>query len=128
MRPNPYSAIDKVKTIAFSEWSHADFTPQWFSKIGDQLVTFRGGVLFTHDSTSVGTFYGVQFSAWVSLLFNVHPNLVKRPQAFSVESDIKPSYVHFRTEEPNIQSTDLVSAQITLEGRAYILLAFSVTD
>lgn len=119
MRPYPYSAIDRVpKTIAFSEnngrWSHtSSHTPEWFSKIGDQLVTFRGGVLFTHDSTSVGTFYGVQFPAWVSSLFSMQPNLVKRPQAFSVESDIKPNYVHFRTEEPNVQSTDLVSAQIT---------------
>ena len=42
---------------------------------------------------------------------------MKRPQAFSVESDVKPNYVHFRTEEPYLQSTDLVTAQIeTREG------------
>jgi hypothetical protein len=121
MRPYPYSAIDRVpKTIAFNEnsgrWSHtSSHTPEWFSKIGDQLITFRGGVLYMHDATSVGTFYGVQYPAWISLAFNEQPNTVKRLQGVSLEANAKPSYIHFRTEEPNVQSSDLTSADIETE-------------
>ncbi len=121
LRANPYSAIDRVpKVIAFSEekgrWSHtSSHTPEWFGRVGDQLVTFRAGVLYTHDATSVGTFYGVQFPAWVSLAFNEQPNAVKRLQGVSLESSAKPSYIHFRTEEPNVQSSDLLAADIETE-------------
>jgi hypothetical protein len=59
----------------------------------------------------------VTYPAWVVLIFNKPPNEVKRPQAFSMESDVEPGYVHFRTEEPYVQSTDLISSQIeTREG------------
>lgn len=121
MRPYPYSAIDRVpKTIAFNEnsgrWSHtSSHTPEWFSKVGDQLITFRAGVLYMHDATSVGTFYGVQYPAWISLAFNEQPNTVKRLQGVSLEANTKPSYIHFRTEEPNIQSSDLVASDIETE-------------
>jgi len=121
MRPYPYSAIDLVpKTIAFSEnsgrWSHtSSHTPEWFSKVGDQLITFRGGALYMHDATSVGTFYGVQYPAWISLAFNEQPNIVKRLQGVSLESSVKPAYIHIRTEEPNIQSSDLVASDIETE-------------
>lgn len=121
LRQYPYSVIDRVpKVIAFNEedgdWSHtSSHTPEWFSRIGDQLVTFRAGVLYMHDATSVGTFYGVQYPAWVSMVFNEQPNIVKRLQGISLESDTKPSYVHIRTEEPFVQSSDLIASEIESE-------------
>lgn len=121
LRPNPYLAVNNVpKTIAFSEesgrWSHtSSHTPEWFSKTGDQLLTFRGGVLFMHDASTVGNFYGVDYPAWISLLFNEQPNTVKRLQGVSLEASAKPSYIHVRTEEPNVQSSDLVASDIETE-------------
>lgn len=121
LRPFGYSAIDKMpKTIAFSEeggrWSHtSSHTPEWFSKIGDQLITFRAGVLYMHDAATYGTFYGVQYPAWVSLAFNEQPNIVKRLQGTSLEASVKPSYIHVRTEEPFVQSSDLVASDIETE-------------
>lgn len=125
LRSYPYSAIDRMpKTIAFNEnngrWSHtSSHTPEWFSKIGDQLITFREGILYTHDSTTIGSFYGVQYPAWVSLAFNEVPNSVKRLQGVSVESNSEPSYIHFRTEEPYVQSSDLTAADIRVEEGIY---------
>jgi hypothetical protein len=123
LRPNPYNVVNLVpKTVAFSEeenrWSYTwGVVSEWWGKIGDRLISFKAGNLHTHDASTVGSWHGITHPAWVVLIFNKPPNEVKRLQSFSMESDVEPGYVHFRTEEPYVQSTDLISSQIeTREG------------
>lgn len=126
-RLNPYVVVNSVpKTFAFSEvenrWKAVyRFVPDWFGRIADVLVSFKNALLYTHDNTNVpSTFYGVQYSSGFAFVANQPPNVVKRYQGISLETDEAPSYVHIRTEFPNLQSSDLIESEFSdLEGVPY---------
>lgn len=123
LRINPYIGIDFYpKTVVFSEatgrfaWNF-NAVPGWWGRVGDKLLSFKAGTLWSHDASSLGTYHGIQYPAWVAMCFNQPPNEVKRLQGFSLEADGKPEYVHFRTEGPFVQSSDLLANEIdTREG------------
>lgn len=126
-RLNPYSVVNGVpKTFAFNEaenrWKSVyRFVPDWFGRIADVLVSFKNALLYTHDNAdSPSTFYGIQYASGFAFVSNQPPNVVKRYQGISLETDEAPSYVHIRTEIPDVQSSDLVELEFSnLEGIPY---------
>lgn len=129
-RINPYVGIDNYpKTVVFSEennrWSHfKNMVPEWWGRVGDKLLSFKAGAQYSVDSATVGSFHGVPYPAWISFPSNVRPNEVKRLQGISLESDVKPDYVHFRTEEPFVQSSDLLVNEILTRESIHSASAF----
>lgn len=70
-------------TIAFSEainrWtSFYSFIPDAGGYIFNQYITHKAGVLYTHNNnSSYGSFYGTNYGAYVDVVFNNSPNLIK---------------------------------------------------
>lgn len=126
-RVDPYKIVTNIpQTWAFCEpankWrSTYSFTPDWFGRIGDVLVTFKNGVIYTHDNrTNVSSFHNVSWKSWISFPSNQPPTTVKRYQGISMETDVVPDYVHLRTELPHVQGTDLIKPEFSvLEGVPY---------
>lgn len=118
-RINPYVGIDNYpKTVVFDEennrWGHfKNMVPEWWGRVGHKLLSFKAGTQYSVDSATVGSFHGVPYAAWISFPSNTPPNSVKRYQALSMETDVAPSFAHLRTEEPNVQSTDLLAIHFT---------------
>lgn len=89
------------------------FFPQWMSSAGNSLVSFYEGKLFVHDDTdNYNTFYGQQFDSVIAGIHNDDGNSIKIYRAVSIEGD-KFDHMHFRTEKPNVQSTDLYANEFT---------------
>lgn len=126
-RINPYLVVNNMpQTWAFNDvqnrWTSTyRFVPDWYGKIGDVLITFKNGILYTHDDTAnVSTFHGISYTSWFSFPSNQYPFMVKRYQGMSVETDEVPDYVYLRTELPHVQGTDLEASEFsTLEGLPY---------
>ena len=111
---NIYSAYDGVGGVyAFQpmidRWtSMYSFRPEYMGMVANQLVTFKGGKPYVHDSQTANRFYGVQYDSSVALVHTEAQNVTKRYYALFVEGNT-PDVVHIRTEVPNIQSSDLRS-------------------
>jgi len=88
--------------------SFYSFTPEWFSKSGNLLISFKDGKLYRHDNESAyNTFYGTQYTSGIAWVTNNPIPVIKWPAALGVQSNYMPSWVHVRTENPYTQSTDL---------------------
>lgn len=62
-------------TMVFSEKDNAfegeiSLRPEWMVTLGNLLIAFRDGKLYTHDSSSYNTFFGVSYPSSVTLVFN----------------------------------------------------------
>lgn len=72
-----------AKTLAFSETKNAftsfySFNPEWMVCLNNTLITFKNGQMFTHDNTSqYCNFYGVQYDAYITGVFNDNPIIKK---------------------------------------------------
>ncbi len=87
------------------------FKPQWFASAGNNLVSFFAGKIYVHDDTNnYNTFYGTAFDSILAGIHNDDGNAVKLYRAVSVEGDLF-DIMHFRTEKPNVQSTDLYASE-----------------
>jgi hypothetical protein len=104
---------------AWVETSDAD--PEHCSILGQKSVLFKGGDAWIHDDLqNGGILFGVPHECGLVVVTNQYPGDVKEPMTVSVDSTVPPSYMHFRTEKPYIQSTDLIEDEFTtLEGMHY---------
>lgn len=94
------------------------FRPEWFSMVGNRLVSFKNGKPYIHNGT-YNTFYGQAYDTTVASIHGDAERAVNIYNALAVEGDI-PSRMHFRTEVPYVQSSDLVSNDFVLrEGTGY---------
>lgn len=119
--PNPYYGV----TIGFSEaknrWiSKYSYEPEYMVQNQTDIVTFRQGKLYTHNTNSnYNNFYGIQYNNTITFIANVSPQFVKAWQNIILKSSA-PTAVTFRNEN---QISTLLEADFELrEGRYYSTL------
>lgn len=100
--------------------SFYSFTPEWFSKSGNLLLSFRNGKLYRHDNESAyNTFYGTQYVSGIAWVTNTPIPTIKWPASVGIQSNYTPTWVHIRTEIPYVQSTDLEGEDFVLREGFY---------
>lgn len=76
-KSNPY-------TIGFNEFRNSytsfyNYSPEWITTAENLVISWKNGVLYTHDNTSnYCNFYGVQYKPSVTLVFNQFGQIKKR--------------------------------------------------
>lgn len=79
-------------TLAFNEYrncytSFYDFAPEAITSVENSIITFRNGAIYLHDNTANHTtFYGTQFPASISFVFNEQGLMKKDFNAISLDS------------------------------------------
>lgn len=102
-------------TIAFRDidgmegWSSFySFQPEWFARSGNLLLSFVNGKLYRHDNEDAyNTFYGIEYTSGIAWVVSQPAALIKWAAAIGIQSNYTPTWVHIRTENPYIQSSDL---------------------
>lgn len=82
-------------------------TPEYFCNIGEDTYSFKSGILYIHNQPGELNLHGVTCSSRVMLIANADPTVPKSYQGLTVESDVKPAWVHLRTEYPSVQSSEI---------------------
>ena len=82
-----------AQTIWFSEREHSfesflSFIPEMMCNVGDLLVCFKDGQLYTHDNPIYNRFFGVDYPSYVTFVFNQNPAQVKRFLALDERSNV----------------------------------------
>jgi len=123
---NWHTAIDnKNKCLVFSEDADAfvgfrTFAPDFMTPINNEFVTFYDGDPYIHDSIK-NTFYGIKYDSSVSFVSNMLQNFIPIIRNITVQSKETPKFLHIRTEEPFVQSTDAYASEFrTREGVHYL--------
>lgn len=71
-------------TFGFNEYRNAytsfyDFSPEWICTAENLVISWKNGVLYTHDNTTnYANFYGVQYKPSLTLIFNATQQIKKR--------------------------------------------------
>lgn len=117
----PYDIWDQqAKTLVFkteiegtqfgNKWMGSfTFSPEWMLTDGNKFFSFENGILWEHNDTgSYNTFYDVSYRSRIMFASNALPSVVKSYKAISIEASQPPTFTHLRSEEPYIQSTDLI--------------------
>lgn len=79
-------------TLAFNEYRNCytgfyDYAPEAITSVEGSTITFRNGGLYLHDNTSnYATFYGTQFPASITFVFNEQGLIKKDFNAISLDS------------------------------------------
>lgn len=90
--------------------------PDYLSQVGDEVVSFKAGVVHVHDSEAF-EFYGETFDSTISVLVGRPATQIRSLQAITIESDRTPNWIHARVEFPQVQSTDIESEEfVNKEG------------
>jgi hypothetical protein len=65
------------------------FVPEMFANVNGLFFSFKNGILWQHNSNFVArcNFYGVQYGASVTSVFNPEPSAIKVPKAIRVQSN-----------------------------------------
>lgn len=112
-----------AKTIVYDEENNGfegfvSYIPESMAVLGTLFVTFKNGALWTHDATTYNNFYGVQYSSYITAIFNQSPNQVKtflgieyRASSKFFCSDIETSSTSYGSVK---QQSDLVEADFVL--------------
>lgn len=114
----PYDIYDGVAKVlvykmGFDQWGAPhSYQTEGFVWIRDYLYSAKNGELHKHNvyngtANTYSSIYGEQMTPAIALIVNEEPNLVKEFVTLSIEGNTQPTFVHARTETPNIQSTDL---------------------
>lgn len=99
--------------------SQYSFRPEWITMVGNRLVTFKNGMLYMHNSATRNTFYGQAYDSSLTVAHSDAGSEIKTYMSIGVEGE-KPDIAHIRTEVPNVQSSDLRSADFEVkEGVNY---------
>jgi hypothetical protein len=125
--PNLYDIWDGGgKTIAFKYTrdrflGSRRFQPEAFAQMGRALFSFKAGQVFEHNkATTYNNYYGTPVRSRLMVVENGGPDSqMKVFKALYVEANQKPTYAHIRTEQPNVQSSDLVQEWKTKAGIFY---------
>jgi hypothetical protein len=77
-----YSGQPNV-TLGFNEYRNSyttfyDYAPEWMASAEGNVISFRNGQLYVHDSTTYCNYYGTQNKPSVTLVFNDAENIKKR--------------------------------------------------
>lgn len=89
---DPYNSANNT-TIGFHEpsenWcSFYSFLPEAYCGIpGKEILSFNGGHLYTHDSTTRNNFYGTQYNSEAWVVANQYPNDTKKFNTIYVNSN-----------------------------------------
>jgi hypothetical protein len=75
-KSNPY-------TFAFNEFRNAytsfyDYSPEWITCAENLIISWKNGILYTHDSNTYCNFYGVQYKPYATFIFNQFEQIKKR--------------------------------------------------
>jgi hypothetical protein len=116
----PYDIYDgQGKTLVYKNpadmwFGSMSFQAEQFVRMGNDLYSFKDGALYIHNQNTT-TFYGQQFKS--QLMFSVNPGAIHTFYSLGLESNKAPSWVHLRTEDPNVQSSDLINTDfVNKEG------------
>lgn len=119
-----YDVYDGLgKTLVYKPQINAwgmpySWQPECYMRLGSDLYSVKAGVLFKHNTDSIGYFYGAQNFALIS--FTCTPGGVNTYLSVGVEGNKKPTQAFFRTESPYEQSTILDEMHFdTKEGIHY---------
>jgi hypothetical protein len=89
-----------------------NYETEGFIDIRDYLFSAKDGAMYQHNNDN-GTddtynkWYGESVKSAIGFIINEEPNIIKEFLTLSVEGNlIQPSWIHHRTELPNVQSTD----------------------
>lgn len=120
----PYDIYDgKGKTLMFKDQQNKwigsmHFEAEKFITIDNNLYAFKNGGLFKMNSEQKANFFGVQHTA--KLMFSANPGNIRTFASIALDGNKKPSFIHFRTEDPYVQSSDLVADDFReKEGRKW---------
>jgi hypothetical protein len=79
-------------TLAFNEYRNCytgfyDYAPEAITSVEGSTITFRNGALYLHDNTSnYSTFYGTQYAASITFVFNEQGQMKKDFNAITLDS------------------------------------------
>jgi hypothetical protein len=120
----PYDIYDGIgKTLVYKneadKWvGSMSFKAEKIIRMGNDLYTFNNGKLYIQNQNNTANFYGIQYTT--KLMYSNNPGGVHTFLSLGLESNMKPSYVHLRTEDPYVQSSDLVAIEFAnKEGVKY---------
>lgn len=100
--------------------SFYSFIPEWFSKSGNLLLSFKNGKLYRHDNeTTYNRFYGTSYASGIAFVVNQPAAIVKWAGSIGVQANDTPTWIHIRTENPYIQSSDLEDEDMRLREGIY---------
>jgi len=110
-----YDGLGKVLVykINADQWGAPhSYQSEGFINIRNSLFSAKNGAMYKHnnDNGTANTYnkwYGESVKSAIGFIINEEANVVKMFLTLSIEgNDIEPTWVHHRTELPNIQSTD----------------------
>jgi hypothetical protein len=94
------------------------YTPEWMCNIINRLASFKNGNLYIHNG-AYNSFYGSAADTIMVGMHNDNGNNIKVYDSVAIEGDA-PRMIHFRTEDPNVQSTNMLSNEfVNKEGVKY---------
>jgi hypothetical protein len=100
------------------------FTPEGMITMQNKLFLFKYGQLYEANSEdSLCEFFGIQYKPKIMFVANQDKAIPKTYNNFSVNGNLKPSFVYFRSEVPYEQASDLEDFSFTtLEGNYYAVI------
>ncbi len=106
-------------SIDIDKWvTKYSYIPEWMCNIVNRLASFKNGNLYIHNG-AYNSFYGSAADTIMVGMHNDNGNSIKVYDSVALEGD-SPRMVHFRTEDPNVQSTNLLSSELVdKEGVKY---------
>lgn len=122
-----------AQTINFAEPTNTfdtffSYHPEMMCYIGNLLITFKNGALYTHDGTVYNTFYGVNYGSWITPIFNKDAAVRKKYLALGyqangkwsapVNGDIKTSF--FNPQTGLQQFSAIIDDDIDLEENVFV--------
>lgn len=116
--PYPYDIYDgQAKTLVFkiseNKWSTPHgYEPEMFCNVGSYLFSFKSGKMWQNNTNNAyNNFFGVAGKSKIMMVARnpESPSQIMTAQTISVEANLKPTFTHFRTETPNVQSSDLTT-------------------
>lgn len=124
----PYDVYDGkgkvwVFKIKMSKWAAPQtYQTDYFITAGDMLYSFKNGSLYKHNDNAgtYNTFYGVAVKSRIMGIINEPPTGLKVARTLAIEGNQPPTFTHFRTENPRVQSSTVSTAKyVEREGVYY---------
>lgn len=107
----PYDIYDgKGKTLIYKHEADMWFgdmpiEPEFFVRMDSDLYAFKDGALYQMNTGTPCNWFGIQYKA--KLMYANNPGVIHTFLSIGLESNKIPDWVHFQTEDPYTQSSDL---------------------
>lgn len=108
----PYDIYDgKEKTVIYKQerdmwFGSMPIQQEKFIRLGNELFSFKNGNCYIHNQAQPAFFNGVQYKS--RLMYSNNPKGINTFKNIALEGNKLPTFIHFRTEYPYIQSSDRV--------------------